>query len=144
MNKLVSRVMRGGNSVAVSLYRRSGGRLGGSAKGVEVLLLTVAGRRTGRRFTVPVAYIEHDGGYVVTGSGGGMKNEPQWFLNLRSARDAEIEMGRTSLPVDVRIADGAERDRLWHDVVLARAPFFGKYQEKAGRVIPIATLTPRP
>lgn len=144
MDKVMMRTMRAVNTVAVSLYRRSGGRIGGSAKGVEVLLLTVAGRKTGRRFTVPVAYFEHDGGLVVTGSAGGMNADPQWFLNLQAAGQAEVQMGRTSVSVDGRIAHGAERDRLWHDVVVARAPFFDKYQEKSGRVIPIATLVPRP
>lgn len=52
----------------MSLYRRSGGRIGGSAKGVDVLLLTVAGRRTGKPHTVPVAYLEHGDGYLVTAS----------------------------------------------------------------------------
>ena len=144
MNKVMSRAMRGVNTLAVAMYRRSGGRVGGSAKGVEVLLLTVSGRKTGRRFTVPVAYIEHDGGYVVAGSAGGMKDEPQWFRNLQAAGHAEVELGRTALSVDAHVAHGAERDRLWRDVVLARAPFFDKYQEKAGRVIPVATLVPRP
>ncbi len=62
------RAMRAVNALAVSLYRRSGGRIGGSAKGVDVLLLTVAGRRTGKPHTVPVAYLEHGDGYLVTAS----------------------------------------------------------------------------
>jgi len=138
--------MRAVNALAVSLYRRSGGRIGGSAKGVDVLLLTVAGRRTGKPHTVPVAYLEHGDGYLVTGSGGGMRDEPQWFRNLRSADGAEveIEIGRTRTPAVVHVSQDDERDALWHDVVLARAPFFAKYQDKSGREIPVATLVPTP
>ncbi len=120
------------------------GRIGGSAKGVDVLLLTVPGRRTGKPFTVPVAYLAHGAGYVVTGSGGGMKDEPQWFRNLRVTDRAEVQIGRTRTPVVSRVAEGDERSELWQQVVLTRAPFFAKYEEKSGRTIPVATLVPRP
>jgi hypothetical protein len=46
------------------------------------------------------------------------------------------------LDVDVHVASGAERDGLWREVVLARAPSFATYEEKSGRVIPVAVLTP--
>ena len=141
--QLLKRAMTAANTAAVWLYRRSGGRIGGTAKGVDVLLLTVAGRKTGRPFTVPVAYLKHAGGYVVTGSAGGMKNDPQWMHNLKAAGHGEIELGRHRLAVNSHVADGAERDRLWNDVVLAQAPFFAKYEQKSGRVIPVATLVPR-
>lgn len=141
---VLGRLFRHGNRLAVTLYRRSGGRIGGSAKGIPVLLITVPGRRTGTPHTVPVAYIEHEGGYIVTGSAGGTKSEPQWFRNLRPARHAHIELRDRHHDVDIRVPDRAERDKLWRDVVLAHAPFFEKYEQKAGRVIPVAVLMPRP
>ena len=79
MNQVMKRAMRAANTAAVWLYRRSGGRIGGTAKGTHVLLLTVAGRRTGRPFTVPVSYFKHGSDYVVTGSAGGAKHDPQWM-----------------------------------------------------------------
>lgn len=140
----MKRAMRAANTIAVSLYRRTGGRIGGSAKGVDVLLLTVAGRKTGKLHTVPVAYLEHGTSYVITGSGGGMSDEPQWFRNLRAADRAEVEIGRLRNAVVSRVPEGAERNELWQQVVLARAPFFLNYQEKSGREIPVAILTPSP
>ena len=142
-DRALHRAMRAANAAAVWLYRRSGGRIGGTAKGVDVLLLTVAGRKTGRPFTVPVAYLKHGAVYVVTGSAGGMKYDPQWIHNLNAAGRAEIEIGRERVAVHGRVTDGAERDRLWRDVVLAQAPFFANYEQKSGRVIPVATLAPR-
>ena len=137
------RLFRVANRLAVALYRRSGGRIGGSAKGIPVLLITVPGRRTGSPHTVPVAYIEHANGYIVTGSAGGTKAEPQWFRNVRATRRVQIEIGHERYDAEVLVPDAAERDRLWQDVVLERAPFFAKYQEKAGRTIPLAVLSPR-
>lgn len=43
--------------VPVLLYRRSDGRIGGSIRGVSVLLLTVVGRKTGLPHTVPIAVL---------------------------------------------------------------------------------------
>jgi deazaflavin-dependent oxidoreductase (nitroreductase family) len=90
-----------------------------------------------------VAYIEHDGGYIVTGSAGGTKAEPQWFRNVRATGRVRLEIGREPYDADVLVPATAGRDLLWQDVVLDRAPFFSKYQEKAGRIIPVAVLTPR-
>ncbi len=108
----MQRVMRLANWAAVGLYRRTGGRIGGSAKGVDVLLLTVSGRRTGKPFTVPVAYLPHGVGYVVTGSADGMKDEPQWFRNLRVTDRAEVQIARTRTPVVSRVAEGRARRAL--------------------------------
>jgi deazaflavin-dependent oxidoreductase (nitroreductase family) len=136
--------LRAAGTTAVWLYRRTGGRIGGTAKGTQVLLLTVVGRKTGRPFTVPVSYFRHGSDYLVTGSAGGMKHDPQWIRNLKAAGQAEIEIGRERVAVDGRVTSGAERDELWRGVVLAQAPFFTEYEQKSGRVIPVATLVPRP
>ena len=129
--------------VPVLLYRRSNGRIGGSIRGVSVLLLTVIGRKTGLPHTVPVSYFERDGAYLVVGSGGGSATEPQWFRNLRKASQADVQLGARTLTVSVRVADEAERAALWRDVIVATAPFFAPYEHKSGRTVPIAVLRPR-
>jgi F420H(2)-dependent quinone reductase len=134
-------LVRAGRAVSNSLYRVSGGRLMGKVRGMPVLLITVAGRKTGAKHTNPVLYLEDNGKYVVTGSGSGSAKEPQWFKNLRRTDQAEIEVGRRHLPVSVAVAEGAERDLLWQQL-LVRAPFFADYQKKVERQIPMAVLTP--
>lgn len=144
MNPVVRQMMKVAGKGAVFAYRSSGGRIGGKAQGTPVLLLTVRGRRTGTPRTSAVAYFEHEGGYVVVGSAGGMPEDPQWFRNLRKADRADIEVGRTRHTVTVRELTGEEHDRVWRDVVLARAPGFAKYETKSGRTMPLAQLTPAP
>jgi deazaflavin-dependent oxidoreductase (nitroreductase family) len=134
-------VMRAMGALNVGLYRASGGRVMGKVRGVQVLLLTVAGRRTRVEHTTPVSYIEDGDRFIVTGSGGGSRSEPQWFRNLRHADRAVIEVGRRRINVAVAIA-GPEQHRILWEQLLARAPFFGKYQEKVERQIPMAVLTP--
>lgn len=143
MNPVVHALMRVGTRVAIAVYRRSGGRIGGKARGgVPVLLLTVPGRKTGIPRTTPVGYFEHEGGYVLTGTAGGAREDPQWFRNLRRSPEAEVEIGARRIRVRVRELLGPERDTVWRDVVLARAPSFGAYQDKTPRTIPLALLVP--
>ena len=134
-------LMRIGNTLNVRRYRRSEGRRGGRIRGMPVLLLTVAGRRTGAPHTNPVVYFEDDGRYVVCGSGGGQRDEPQWFRNVRVAPTASIDIGARQIPVTVQVAEGDEYKRLWQRLT-SIGPFFEGYQRKTERVIPLAVLTP--
>jgi deazaflavin-dependent oxidoreductase (nitroreductase family) len=132
-----------GTAITNSLYRASGGRVMGTVRGMPVLLITIAGRKTGAMHTTPVLYLEDDGEYVVIGSGSGSAKEPQWFKNLRRADDAEIQVRSRRLAVNVDVVEGAQREILWQRL-LVRAPFFGDYQRKVRRQIPMAILTPKP
>jgi deazaflavin-dependent oxidoreductase (nitroreductase family) len=144
LNPILKTLMASGNKVASRLYMRSNGRIGGSARGVPVLVLTVPGRKTGKPRSVPVAYFDHDGGYLVAATAGGSKTDPEWIRNLAASGRARVHVGEQESDVDARIVDGPERDQLWRDVVVERAPGFAKYDEKSGgRVIPIAILGPR-
>jgi deazaflavin-dependent oxidoreductase (nitroreductase family) len=136
-------MMRAAGALNTRIYRASGGRIMGKVRGVPVLLLTVAGRRTGVQHTTLVSYIEDGGRFVVTGSAGGTATEPQWFRNLRHADRALIEVGHSRIDVAVAVAGPEEHKMLWQQLV-AQAPFFAKYQAKVEREIPMAILTPVP
>ena len=134
-------LMRTAGAISIWIYRVSAGRVMGRVRGVPVLLLMVAGRKTGLPRTTAVSYIEDADRYVVTGSAGGAQSDPQWFRNLRSADHAVIEVGRQRMDVTVAVADAEQRRVLWERLV-SRHPFFAKYQEKVRREIPMALLTP--
>jgi deazaflavin-dependent oxidoreductase (nitroreductase family) len=144
VNAVSKTLMRAAGKGAVFVYRRSGGRIGGKALGgAPVLLLTVAGRKSGQPHTTAVSYFEHAGGYVVVGSAGGTPDDPQWFKNLRKADRATVEIGAAGRQeVGVRVLRGVERETVWQDVVLARVPAFERYVTKSGRQMPLALLTP--
>lgn len=141
MPKVQRLVMRAAGALNVRVYRASGGRLMGKARGIQVLLLTVAGRNTGVEHTTALVFLEDGGRYVVTGSAGGSAFEPQWFRNLRRAQHAVIEVGSRRIGVEVSIAGPREREALWQQQLVG-APFFAKYQAKVEREIPMAVLTP--
>jgi deazaflavin-dependent oxidoreductase (nitroreductase family) len=145
MGSLLRKAMAAGNRFATRLYIRSDGKMGGRARGgTPVLILTVPGRKTGQPRSVPVAYFEHEGSYLVAGTAGGSSKDPDWMRNLMATDRAQVRIGAEEHEVDVLISDAAERDHLWREVILTRAPSFAGYEEKTSRVIPIARLTPRP
>jgi deazaflavin-dependent oxidoreductase (nitroreductase family) len=131
-----------GNRIGVGLYRLLDGRFLGGSREVNVLIVTVPGRRTGLMHSTCVRFIRTADGVVVWGSGSGSKHDPQWFENLRAAEVASVEIGSDRLRVRPREITGAARDDMWTDVVLAQAPAVARYARKAGRTIPIAILQP--
>lgn len=140
---VMNTMMKAGNKVGVALYQRTNGRVGGKAKGgIPVLLLTVNGRKTGMPHTTPVGYFEYDDKYLVVGSAGGMKQHPQWIRNLEATDTAQVQIGGRTFSAGVRAVAGEERDALFRDVVLARHPYFANYEEKSGRTLKLALLTP--
>ncbi len=127
--------------LAVALYRRSGGRIGGTTKGAPVLLLTTTGRKSGKAWTNPVIY-QHDGRrLIVIASGAGSAEHPSWWLNLRSTPKATVELGRDRMEVTASEADDAERDRLWA-LMVAAYPAYNVYTTKTSRRMPVIVLDP--
>jgi len=128
--------------VHVVLYRASGGRVGGRfRKTAPVLLLTTTGRRTGKRRTTPLLYLEDADRYVVVASVGGAPTHPAWYLNLRDVPAATIQVGNQKLAVSCETAGPEERARLWARVT-RMYPKYDDYQAKTSREIPVVTLTP--
>ena len=143
MATVAQRFWKAANRAAVWMYRRTGGKVGGRARGGSlVLLLTVAGRRTGLPHTVPVAYVERDGDYYLAATAGGQPKEPHWIRNLRSASTATVEIGRDRQLMSVEVLREAESDAAWKDIIVATYPSFGPYEAKSGRKIAVARLTP--
>jgi deazaflavin-dependent oxidoreductase (nitroreductase family) len=123
-----------------ALYRLSGGKVGGRMGKAPVLLLTVTGRKSGKRRTTPLLYSRDGENLVVIASVGGAPRHPAWYLNLQG-REAEVQVGRERRRVRARDADGEERDRLWAQMVGLYPPYEA-YQRKTTRRIPVVVLEP--
>jgi deazaflavin-dependent oxidoreductase (nitroreductase family) len=125
----------------VALYRRTGGGFGGRMGRMPLLLLTTTGRKSGKRRTIALGYLEDGATYVVTASNAGRDTPPAWFLNLRSTPRARIQVGRRTLNVEAETASPEEKRRLWAELI-ARAPGYGRYQRSTTRDIPMVILHP--
>src|SRR5207253_1274594 len=111
------------------VYAASGGRVGSRIWGLEIVLLTTTGRRTGRARTVPLCSLRDGTSFVVIASYGGLDCSPSWWLNLQREPQATLQLGRISYHVAAREAMSAERERLWAQVT-ARAPGYLAYQRR--------------
>jgi deazaflavin-dependent oxidoreductase (nitroreductase family) len=133
---------RTGNRIGVWMYRTLDGRLSSGSKQVTVLMITSPGRRTGLPRSTCVRYLETADGLVVWGTGSGSPRDPDWFRNLRRATTVQVQVRARRFEARPRELLGEERDRMWRDVVLARAPQVQRYADRAGRTIPVAVLEP--
>jgi F420H(2)-dependent quinone reductase len=123
------------------LYSASGGRIGSRIWGLEIVLLTTTGRRSGRARTVPLCSLRDGESFVVIASYGGLDRSPSWWLNLQHEPRATVRVGRITHHVVAREATPAEHERLWAQVT-ARAPGYLGYQQRTTRRIPIVLLEP--
>lgn len=125
----------------VFLYRLTGGVVGGRAQNMSVMLVTTTGRKTGKQHTTPVVYLPDGDRFLAAASNGGQGKLPNWWLNMRSSKEADIEIGRKRLRVSAQEADHAERQQLWSRMVAA-VPAFGAYQRRTPYPIPVVILRP--
>lgn len=117
---------------------------GGKVMGMDALVLTTVGKKTGAERSAPVGYFEGEGdtALIVASAAGAAKN-PAWYYNIAAHPDqVRIEMGGKKVDVTASQLHGQEREQAWQKIVAA-APRFGKYQEKTDRELPVIRLTPR-
>jgi deazaflavin-dependent oxidoreductase (nitroreductase family) len=124
------------------IYRLSGGRVGGRVNRAPVLLLTTTGRRSGQRRTAPVVYLKDGERLVVINTNAGNDKVPAWSLNLAADPEAEVEIGRRTIPVLARVAEGEERADLWrrHNEQYSG---FDEYDAELDREPKVIVLEPR-
>ena len=124
-----------------AIYELSDGRIGASSAGLPMLLLSVTGRKSGETRATALVYFQDGDGYVVVGSDGAAKRDPQWWKNLQVDPTGAIRVGREKLEVKATLATGAERERLW-EIGKTVNPMWSKYQARTERELPVVVLTP--
>lgn len=123
------------------VYRTSGGRLGGSMGGAQVVLVTTKGRKSGTEHTVPVYAVPHAAGWAMVASFSGHDAHPAWYLNLLAQPESQIQVGGESHRTVMRQVEGDERDEVWGKMV-AMYPAYAEYQAATQRRIPVVVLEP--
>ncbi len=130
----------GFNDGIIEEFRANGGKVGGPFEGSPMLLLTVTGARTGRRYTHPLVHTRDGDRIVIIASKGGADTHPDWYFNLLANPVVTVEVGDEAFDAKATPhPEGPERDRLF----AAQAnlmPGFWDYEKKTNRVIPVVTL----
>ncbi len=124
------------------VFRATGGKIGSKfMRGAPVCLITTTGRKTRRKRTVALIYLEDGDDLILVASKGGMPHHPQWYLNMESSADVEVEIGTTVTPMKARRASDEEKAAYWPKL-LEIYPDYADYQARTPRNIPVMILSP--
>jgi deazaflavin-dependent oxidoreductase (nitroreductase family) len=138
MNQFFLKLFMAGNVFAIRISR---GRLGVRLGTQTILLLYTTGRKSGRQFVTPIAYFFTDGFYFLVGSNWGKPRQAGWYYNLVAQPRTRIVVEGNTIPIEARLAQGSEYDRLWQFAVKHHPPYM-HYKEMTTRHIPIVVLKP--
>ena len=130
------------NARVIEEFRANGGKVGGYFQGMDLLLLHHKGAKTGTVRVNPVAYQARPEGWAVFASKGGAPTNPDWYHNLVSHPEIEVEVGTETVPVRARVAGPEERETIYSKQAVA-VQGFADYQAKTTRVIPVVVLERR-
>jgi deazaflavin-dependent oxidoreductase (nitroreductase family) len=119
-------------------------RTEGKTMGMNLLVLTTVGRKSGQERQTPLAWFPGpDGSWLVVASAGGAPANPAWYLNLAAHPDqVTVEQAGRKVAVTAEELHGAEREQAWEQIKAA-ADNFRKYEQTTDRLLPVIRLTPR-
>ncbi|QZA17758.1 nitroreductase/quinone reductase family protein [Mycobacterium malmoense] len=86
----------------------------------RMLIITVAGRRTGRRYRIPVGYVGIDG-RILIGTGG------NWFRNLRPDTPVEVLVRRQTMRMLPQVIDDMDTAYDLYGDIIRHNPIHGRY-----------------
>ena len=91
--------------------------------------------------TVPIAYFEKDGRYIIVASNWSREQQANWYLNLKHDPGARLGIRGQWIDVLAHEAEDDERRALWQ-YVTERYPPYLDYQGRTSRRIPVMVFTP--
>lgn len=128
-------------SVYIFFYRLTSGAIGGRMAGLNVMLLTTTGRKTGQPRVTPLGYFKEGANFVIIASNAGAEKNPAWFYNLKSNPQVKIQIGKQELTARAQVVDSEKRNQMWSELV-KMAPAYKKYEKQTKREIPLVILQP--
>jgi deazaflavin-dependent oxidoreductase (nitroreductase family) len=109
---------------------------------LPTLLLTTKGRKSGEPRALPLIYDGYGDAYVVIASKGGLPDHPLWFKNLEEEPLCDVQVASKKLRARARVAEGAERERLWKQLAKVYPPYDDYQKNATSRTIPVVVLDP--
>jgi deazaflavin-dependent oxidoreductase (nitroreductase family) len=130
---------RGWVAQHIRRYVETDGRRGHRWSGVNTLLLTTRGRKSGKLRRTPLIYGRDGERFLVVASQGGARKHPSWYLNLVENPDVLVQVGAEKFAARARPATGEEKPRLWR-AMTSIWPEYDRYQARTTRDIPLVIL----
>lgn len=123
------------------VFRLTRGRWGGRINGMETLLLTTVGRRTGREHAVPLLCLRDGAALVVVASNGGSGSHPSWWHNIQVHPRVKVTTRAGMWPMQARPATASEQRRMWPRLTTINE-LYAYYPKTTERDIPLVYLEP--
>ena len=117
----------------------SNGRWMRKLNGLDMLLLSTRGRKTGKNRKTPLLYIKIGETYYSAASYGGNDSHPDWYLNIVDDSDVELLVEQKWVKAIAKIEVGASRSYAWTKLT-DNYPGFENYQKKTSRLIPVVSF----
>lgn len=127
------------NTKIIEEFRANNGKVGGMFGGMNLLLMTTKGAKSGKESVIPVAYTKDGENFVVVASKGGAPTNPGWYYNLITYPEITVEVGNEKFQTRAVNTTGEERERLFNQHA-AVYPNFNDYKAKTTREIPVLLL----
>jgi len=124
----------------INSYVDSDGGTGHEYYGVQALLLTTRGRKSGKLRRTALYYGTRGEDFVLVASNGGSFGHPLWYRNLDADPHVTIQIKDDVFPAVARTAEGVERAELWQ-LMTGVFPRYAEYQAAVDRQIPVVVLT---
>jgi len=122
-------------------YVESDGEKGHRWRGVNTLLLTTSGRKSGQHRRTALIYGRDGDRYIVVASKGGAAEHPEWYLNLVVNPEVELQVGAEKFKAWALTATAEEKPALWL-LMTSIWPDYDVYQNRTTREIPVVVLEP--
>lgn len=130
------------NQRAIKRIKRKGGKV----MGMNALVLSTVGKKSGVERETPVAWFPGLGpgdSWIIVASANGAAKNPAWYYNLAAHPDrVSIAVGGSTIPVTAVELHGDERAEAWKRII-SLVPRFADYETKTDRSLPVIQLTRR-
>ena len=128
------------NQKVIEEFRANDGKVGGFFANNTLLLLHTTGVKSGKERINPLVTFEDGDRLVIIASKGGAPSHPDWYHNIVANPVVKVEYGTESFEAQAAVASEPERTRLY-EIMETKMAAFTEYKAKAGREIPVVTLS---
>ena len=139
--KLIKRMTKAFMRINVAVYKRSGGRFMGSFLGKPICIVTMTGRKTGKRYEIPLMYVPYGEQRILVASMGGASKNPTWFYNLKANPNITIQAEGETRTYRAHQVLPEKKAELWPTLIEAYPPY-DAYQARTERDIPVFICDP--
>jgi deazaflavin-dependent oxidoreductase (nitroreductase family) len=123
------------------LYRATNGRLFTMGPGNDAMVtVTMTGRHTGKKRSVHLACVEHEGDFLIVASAMGQEKHPGWRYNLEANPEVELQRAGERFAATARLLSDDEKHAVW-EKMREQIPMIHVYESRTDRNIRVFRLT---